>query len=110
MSNGQENKKSNEPDTTRMNLGKTEIIFVNHENDEPSDTIDASPSEDEQIHNEAHWAGMDLGFGVLLNSNGNTNFGKHDYWNNDPAKSIAFNLNLLEHKFSIYKNYGNFKN
>ena len=113
LSHGQENEKSNEPDTTRMNIGKTEIIFVNHENkssdiedsEEPIDTLDASPSEEEQEYNEAHWAGLDLGFNMLLNNQNTTNFGAHDYWQNDPAKSINFNLNLLEHKFSIYKNY-----
>ena len=113
LSHGQENEKSTEPDTTRMNIGKTEIIFVNHENEssdiedseEPIDTLDASPSEKEQNENEAHWAGLDLGFNMLLNSQNTTNFGAHDYWQNDPAKSINFNLNLMEHKFSIYKNY-----
>lgn len=109
--------KNVDTDTTRFKLGKSQVIVIGEngkgkkveyssKNEEQDiDTVDASPSEAEQIHNEAHWAGMDLGFGVLLNSNGNTNFGKHDYWNNDPAKSIAFNLNLLEHKFSIYKSY-----
>lgn len=106
--NGQENE--NGPDTTRMNIGKTEFIIINHENDiedqkEPTDTIDASPSKEEQEENEAHWAGMDLGFNMLLNAQNTTNFGTHDYWQNDPAKSINFNLNLMEHKFSIYKNY-----
>ncbi len=109
LSHGQEKEKSTEPDTTRMNIGKTEIIFVNHENDavdgEPTDTIDASPTEEEREKNEAHWAGMDLGFNMLLNNQNTTNFGAHDYWQNDPAKSINFNLNLMEHKFSIYKNY-----
>jgi hypothetical protein len=103
LSHGQEKEKSTEPDSTRMNIGTTEIIFVNHEL--ALDTIDASPTEIEREKNEAHWAGLDLGFNMLLNNQNTTNFGAHDYWQNDPAKSINFNLNLLEHKFSIYKNY-----
>lgn len=100
------------PDTTRMNFGNTEVIIITHgeeweggeDSSEPTDTIDAAPEEDgDDI--EAHWSGVDLGFGMLLNNQYGTDFGGHKYWNTDPAKSVNFNLNLLEHKFSIYKNY-----
>ena len=96
-------------DTTRMNFGKMELIVVEHPgdvgNEEPSDTIDASPSDEEAEKNEAHWAGLDLGVSVLMNNNYGTNFDNNPYWENDPAKSWNFGLNLMEHKFKIYKQY-----
>ncbi|MBI1836499.1 MAG: outer membrane beta-barrel protein [Flavobacteriia bacterium] len=100
-----------EPDTTRMNIGKTEIIFINHEGDksdkkESIDTIDASPTPEEIRKNEAHWAGIDFGFNMLI-VNYNQNQGQ-DYWRNDPASSFNFNFNFAEHKFKIFKEYVGF--
>ncbi len=70
-----------------------------------NDTIDASPSEVEAERNEAHWAGIDLGVNVLLNSQNTTSFPNNQYWENDPAKSFYINLNFMERKFDIYKHY-----
>lgn len=97
-------------DTTRMNFGKMELIVVEHgggefDDEEPTDTIDASPSEEEAERNEAHWAGLDFGVGLLMNNAYGTNFENNPYWENDPAKSFNFGLNLMEHKFKIYKHY-----
>lgn len=96
-------------DTTRMNFGKIELIVVEHpgniEHEEKIDTIDASPSDEEAERNEAHWAGLDFGVGVLTNNVYGTNFDNNPYWENDPAKSFNFGLNLMEHKFNIYKHY-----
>lgn len=97
-------------DTTRMKFGKVELLVIDHseeyDDDElATDTIDASPEEDEAERNEAHWAGLDLGVNVLLNDQYGTDFSNNPYWENDPAKSFNFGLNLVEHKFGIYKNY-----
>lgn len=96
-------------DTTRMNFGKIELIVVEHpgniEHEEKIDTIDASPSDEEAERNEAHWAGLDFGVGILMNNSYGTNFDNNPYWENDPAKSFNFGLNLMEHKFKIYKHY-----
>ncbi len=105
LSIAQEEKKS---DTTRMNFGKVEMVIIDHSKDghaEVSDTIDASPSKEEAAKNEAHWAGFDVGVMALLNSQNGTSFQNNPYWENDPAKSFNFGLNLMEHKFSIYKHY-----
>ncbi|MFN5911697.1 MAG: outer membrane beta-barrel protein [Bacteroidota bacterium] len=93
------------PDTTRMNMGKVEIIIVDHENADFADTIDASPSEEELKNFEAHWAGLDMGFGVMLNNAMSASFDNYDYWENDPARSMTWNLNLLEYKFPIFRQY-----
>ena len=45
------------PDTTRMNMGKVEIIVVDHSKDDfeesENDTIDAAPTEDEKDNEDA---------------------------------------------------------
>jgi len=99
---GQEEKGS---DTTRVNLGKMEIIIVDKSNEKSVkyDTIDASPEDNSKSKRnyEAHWAGIDMGFSVMLNDAMNKNFDAHPYWENDPARSMTWNLNILEHKFKL---------
>jgi hypothetical protein len=94
-------------DTTRINIGKVEVILVDHETDasEKMDTIDAAPAENEKRIFEAHWAGLDMGFTSLMNSSLDNTFAGYKYWENDPAKSMTWNLNLWEHKFSLYKEF-----
>ena len=95
-------------DTTRLNIGKVEVILVDHSEAEASaeiDTIDAAPTEKEKELFEAHWAGIDMGFTSLMNASFDNTFADYKYWENDPAKSMTWNLNLWEHKFSLYKEY-----
>jgi TonB family protein len=60
---------------------------------------------------DAHWAGFDLGFVSMFrlneqtNSRFDTDFGANDYWQIDPVKSLAINVNFLEYKFPIFKQY-----
>jgi len=89
----------NKKDTTRINLGETEIIVISHQNDKDNDTIDAAPRESEKEKIKAHWAGLDMGFTSLMNSSFGTTFTDHPYWQNDPGRSMTWNLNLFEHKF-----------
>jgi hypothetical protein len=91
------------PDTTRMNMGKVEIIIVDKSGsaEQKIDTIDAAPDENEKKSFEAHWAGLDMGFGMLMNSSMQPDFADYPYWKNEPARSMTWNLNLLEHKFKI---------
>ena len=98
------------PDTTRVNLGTMELIIIDHSGEEEQensalDTLDAIPDEDEKENFEAHWAGLDMGFSLLMNKEMTSNFDNYPYWKNDPARSMTWNLNLMEHKFSIAKQY-----
>ena len=98
------------PDTTRVNMRKMEIIFVDHSNEEMEgsediDTVDAVPSDDDRKKHEAHWAGLDMGFGMNMNSAMGTSFDANPYWEKDPARSMTWNLNILERKFAIVKQY-----
>lgn len=96
------------PDTTRINMGSKQVLIINvpEDIDEPAnDTIDAAPDEEERSAIEAHWAGLEFGPTMLLNSSMKSSFPNDPQWENDPGKSFSWNLNLLEHKFPIYKNY-----
>lgn len=98
----------NLPDTTRLNFGKTEVIIVDKSKEENEFEDEFEDEEDGKKHKdrgEAHWAGLDFGFTMLMNENFETKFIDHPYWQNDAAKSQVWNLNLLEHKFRIAGDY-----
>jgi hypothetical protein len=91
--------KEDKKDTTRINVGEMEIIVISHDHDTKIDTIDAAPTETEKEKIKAHWAGLDMGFTTLMNSGFGSSFSDHPYWENDPGRSMTWNLNLFEHKF-----------
>ncbi len=99
-------KEETKRDTTRMNMGKVEIILIDHSDEAEMDTIDAAlgdSKEDKEF--EAHWAGLDMGFLMLMNDQFNQDFGTSDYLKNDIGHSMVWNLNVFEHKFPIAKEY-----
>ena len=57
--------------------------------------------------NQAHWAGIDIGFGMNLNSDFSNNFSSSNnpYWENEVGKSLTMNFNFLEYKLPILKQY-----
>lgn len=110
-----------DPDTTRMTIGKTTIIIVESEDEwdeeenhweEGSEWEERDPNEEEPRHrsrrSEAHWAGVDFGFNMLMDNNFNNSFSNAPYWKNDPARSQVWNLNILEHKFNFGTPYVGF--
>ena len=101
--------KANGKDTSRYKVGNVNI-YVFKDPIEEVDTVDASPSEEEAEKNEKHWheanwGGIDLGVNVLTNENFGMTFKENKYWENDPANSFNYNLNLFSRKYSIYRNY-----
>lgn len=97
-----------EVDTMRMKFGKTQVLVISEEGDDPDVkvTVDGEEAdiEDEprkRKKSEAHWAGLDFGFNVLLDENRENSFPNNPYWKNDAAKSQVWNLNILEHKFNF---------
>ncbi len=99
------------PDTTRVNLRNLELIIVEkHKDEEDSLNLEDGFENDETEHykhekSEAHWAGVDFGFSILMNSEFDNSFPDHKYWENDPSRSQTWNLNIFEHKFQIAKQY-----
>ena len=89
--------KEGKSDTTRINLKNKEIIII-----ESEDTLTVF---NKKKRSEAHWAGVDFGVTMLTHGNMDNNFVHHPYWNNDPAKSFVWNLNIMEHKFQIAREY-----
>lgn len=93
----EEDKKS---DTTRMVIKNKEITIVDLGDDEryvikDGDTIV------KKKRSEAHWAGVDFGFTMLMNSNFENKFDNYPYWENDAARSQVWNINFAEYKFNF---------
>jgi hypothetical protein len=65
--------------------------------------LDELDWESELAKNKAHWAGFE--FGLQMNTAGflepSTTFDAAPYWQNNVAKSLVFNLNTFQHKFSL---------
>ncbi|MBU2019025.1 MAG: PorT family protein [Bacteroidetes bacterium] len=99
----------NDPDTIQFRVGKSKVIVINPKSDPKStkpgviDTIDAAPKK--YRNSEAKWGGLEFGYNVNTNAAGGTSFQGYRYWENDPAKSVYFNLNIFEKKFDIIKEY-----
>lgn len=95
-----------EIDTMKMKFGKTQVLVIS-KSDGGTDEVDIDIDSDEEEpreksrKSEAHWAGLDFGFSILLDENGKSDFSNHPYWKNDAAKSQVWNLNLFEHKFNF---------
>jgi hypothetical protein len=104
-----------EKDTTRLNLGETEVLIINTKkgkmivDGEKLDTINAAPDKEDDYYDddshEGHWAGLDFGVTTLMNSNFKPSFPGNSFLENDPAKSYYWNINMVDHKFNIYKHY-----
>ncbi len=111
-----QNEEEKETDTTRINLGETEVLIINTKkgkvvvdaNTSPADTIDASPDKEDDEDSPSHdgrWAGVDFGVTMLMNPAFQASFPNDPIWENDPAKSFYWNINIMDHRFNIYKNY-----
>lgn len=110
--------KKDEVDTAKLNIGN-KIVKIYTKNDEVTqitfdskDTTATKKKKDEDCEEckkknkfNGHFQGLDFGFTTLLNSTGSNSFSKTPYLENDPTKSIYFNLNLFEHRLPIYKEY-----
>jgi len=101
--NAQEETTTKNEDTTRIKLKTMEILIVDNSSKSTVDTVNFEYIEYRK--NEAHWAGVDFGFNVLMNTAGGQDFPGEPYLKNDIARSQVWNLNILEHKFKIVKEY-----
>ncbi|MEJ6686225.1 MAG: outer membrane beta-barrel protein [Crocinitomicaceae bacterium] len=54
---------------------------------------------------EAHWAGMDVGTVILMNSNFENDFTNNPYWENDIVNSNSVTVNVFEYKLPIFKQF-----
>jgi hypothetical protein len=101
------------PDTTKFKVGGKEVIIISPKETiviadstmEMNDTLDAAPDPKDLESIEAHWSGIEFGPTLLLNDAMKASFPNDPQWENDPGKSFSWNVNVLEHKFPIYKNY-----
>ena len=84
-------------DTTRIYTKTKEIIII--------DFDDSTDDLEKKKRSEAHWAGVDFGVSMLMNSSFKTDFPNDPHWENDAAKSTVWNLNVAEYKFQVAKHY-----
>ncbi len=93
----------NDPDTTRMKIGKTTIIIIDEDDDPDTEDLDSLDTDNDSSRKKtnAHWAGVDFGINTLMDANFGNGFNDYPYWRNDPAKSYVWNLNVLEYKFNF---------
>lgn len=99
------------PDTTRVNVGKTEILIIDHSKSKEAEYyVDEGDTifPHRKKRHEAHWAGIDFGFSMLMDNSFQNKFHDHPYWKNDPARSQVWNINFLEYKFDIAREYFGF--
>lgn len=111
-------KTESEVDTMRMKFGKTQVLVITTPGEEGEEddtnvhvTVNSNDEDEEKEaprrsrKSEAHWAGLDFGFSILLDENRENTFDNYPYWKNDAAKSQVWNLNILEHKFNFGQPY-----
>lgn len=98
-----------ETDTMKMKFGKTQVLVISKssgeeessEDEEDVDTKEEEEPRERSRKSEAHWAGVDFGFSILLDDKQDNAFTDHPYWKNDAAKSQVWNLNIIEHKINF---------
>jgi TonB family protein len=78
--------------------------FVLEGSEEPASVSDEDEEEIPKRY-DAHWAGFDIGSLILMNNAFNSSFENNRYWENNIGKSSSVNLNLLEYKLPIFKQY-----
>lgn len=99
-----------EADTTKIKLGDSNMTIAIEKNGKDQGYYNRYRRKDKILgdHKYAHWSGLDIGVGMLLNSSGGTSFTGADYLENDPSASWTFNVNLFEHYFPIAKHHFGF--
>ena len=105
--------KENIPDTMRINMGEVQVLVIKLPKGTAvvdvekgvADTIDVETGDNPKSAHDGHWAGFDFGVNVLTNGQFKSSFPNNPQWENDPAKSFYWNLNLVDYRFNIYKEY-----
>lgn len=88
-------------DTTRITLGKKEILIIgDNENDR------WKLNKDEPSKSKFHWAGFEMGLNNYVNRNNKIDVPQgYSYLELNTGKSVFVNINLLEWNANIYKEY-----
>ena len=96
----QEEQKS---DTTKIKLGDLSVLLVEEKDSSAVSTIDIDSSTKEEL---THWGGVDVGVNMLLSPNGGIDLGEGNEWlDQNYARSMSWNFNLIEKKIRIVEDY-----
>jgi hypothetical protein len=110
-------------DTTRIKLGKKNIVIVEKKEngkkgekkviiderviiEDGEDSVEIEDDEKEDRKGEGHWAGFGINTNGFLNADGKIATGSDaGFLELDHARSIGFNFNLVEKRFPIFREY-----
>ena len=92
-------------DTTKITLGKAELLIVDKEGNDSTITWENDdPKEKRRIYRQqlTYWSGVDVGFNMLRTADGSTTMkGDNDWLDIDYSSSLIWRLNLLEEKVNL---------
>lgn len=101
IENANSNKKSSDNDSTKIDLGKKQLVIINKDRDSDNEI---SVKVNDDFH---HWGGFAMGVNGWL-SNGNFGMPKgQEFMSLNYGKSLNFQLNPFEKNIHLYKNYIN---
>ena len=84
-------------DTMKVHIGKNNVIICDDDNEKK-----------EHKSGYDYWSGLELGMNGYLNADNTLSMpGTNQFLELNYGKSLAVNLNIMEHNFHIYKNYVN---
>ncbi|MBL7942350.1 MAG: outer membrane beta-barrel protein, partial [Flavobacteriales bacterium] len=94
-----------EKDTTNIRIGDMKVIMIDEGHED--DSLDVTFDDDDDNRLElTHFAGVDMGFNMLLNADGKIGVDTADNWLElDYGRSMSWRVNLFEEKIRLYKDY-----
>ncbi|WP_306641293.1 outer membrane beta-barrel protein [Sanyastnella coralliicola] len=96
-------------DTTKVKFGDVNVIIVDEDGEVTTATSDDDDDDASRIGDKeelTHWAGIDAGVNMLMNSSGSTSLPEGAEWlETDPIRSMSWSFNLFEQKIRIVKDY-----
>lgn len=92
-------------DTTKIIIGKAEVLIVDKEGKDTTITwANNNPKDERRIYRQqlTYWSGIDVGFNMLRTDNGSTTMeGSNEWLDLDYSSSLIWRLNILEEKVNL---------
>lgn len=97
-------------DTTKVKFGDVDVMVINKDKGDEAETNDEEVEDDGDSEPDkselTFWSGIDLGVNTLLTSSGSSSLPEEYKWmESDQARSLSWNINIVEQKIRIVKDY-----
>jgi hypothetical protein len=92
-------------DTTRINLGETELIIVKDENKDGTSLTVGGDDDCDGCSEFGHWSGFEIGVNTILSSTGSVKFNSDKFLEIDPAESFNFAINFAQFELPFKTHY-----